>query len=340
MALELTLGQIAEIIGAELRGDGACVIRGLNTLQAAQQGDLAFLANKNYLPLLTATSASAVILHPQQAGEFAGQALLMDNPYAGYARATALFNNAVRPAAGIHESAVIAASAHIDPLASIGPQVTICDDVHIAADAVIGAGVYIGARSRVGSGTTLFANASIYHDVIIGEQVVIHSGAVIGADGFGFANDGGKWIKIHQLGGVEIGNRVEVGACTTIDRGALGNTVIEDGVILDNHVQIAHNVRIGENTAMAAYSGIAGSTVVGKNCIFAGQAGAVGHIKVGDNVHAMARCTISKSLDKPGSYSSGLLMYETTVWRKNAARFGQLDDMARRLKKLEKQQKS
>ncbi len=340
MAPELTLAQIAEIIGAELRGDGACLIHGLNTLQAAQAGDVAFLANKSYQPLLTATGASAVILHPQYAQDFAGNALVMDNPYAGYARATALFNNVVRPQAGIHGSAVVAASARIDPLATIGPQVTISDDVHIGAGAVIGPGVFIGARSKVGCGTTIFANVSIYHDVTIGEQVVIHSGAVIGADGFGFANDGGKWIKIHQLGGVEIGNRVEVGACTTIDRGALGNTVIEDGVILDNHVQIAHNVRIGENTAMAAYSGIAGSTVVGKNCIFAGQAGAVGHIKVGDNVHAMARCTISKSLDKPGSYSSGLLMYETTVWRKNAARFGQLDDMARRLKKLEKLQTS
>lgn len=340
MTPELTLAQIAEAIGAELRGDGSCIIHALNTLQAAQAGDLAFLANKNYQSLLAATSAGAVILHPQHAQDFVGNALLMDNPYAGYARATALFNNAVRPQVGIHGSAEVAASARIDPSASIGPQVTISDDVHIGAEAVIGAGVFIGARSRVGRGTTIFANASIYHDVTIGEQVVVHSGAVIGADGFGFANDGGKWIKIHQLGGVEIGNRVEVGACTTIDRGALGNTVIEDGVILDNHVQIAHNVRIGENTAMAAYSGIAGSTIIGKNCIFAGQAGAVGHVKVGDNVHAMARCTISKSVEKPGSYSSGLLMYETAVWRKNAARFGQLDDMARRLRKLEKLQTS
>ncbi len=340
MAPELTLAQIAEAIGAELRGDGTCIIHNLNTLQSAGAGELAFLANKSYQPLLTTTCASAVILHPEYAQDFAGNALLMDNPYAGYARATALFNKAARPQVGIHGSAVVAASARIDPLACIGPQVTISDDVQIGAEAVIGAGVFVGARSRVGRGTTIFANASIYHDVTIGEQVVIHSGAVIGADGFGFANDGGKWIKIHQLGGVEIGNRVEVGACTTIDRGALGNTVIEDGVILDNHVQIAHNVRIGENTAMAAYSGIAGSTVVGKNCIFAGQAGAVGHVKVGDNVHAMARCTISKSIDKPGSYSSGLLMYETAVWRKNAARFGQLDDMARRLRKLEKLQTS
>ena len=159
---------------------------------------------------------------------------------------------------------------------------------------------------------------------------------MVGADGFGFANDRGQWIKIHQLGGVEIGDRVEIGACTTIDRGALGNTVIEDGVVLDNHVQIAHNVRLGENTAMAAYAGIAGSTTIGKNCIFAGQAGAVGHVTVCDNVQAMARTALSKSIDKPGSYSSGLHMYETPVWRKNAARFGQLDDMARRLKKLEK----
>jgi UDP-3-O-[3-hydroxymyristoyl] glucosamine N-acyltransferase len=233
---------------------------------------------------------------------------------------------------------VIADSAHIGDGVSIGPHAVVEDGVAIASGVVLGAGSYVGQGSSIGANSWLGPNVNIYHGVSIGSEVTIHSGAVIGADGFGFANDRGAWVKIHQLGGVEIGDRVEIGACTTIDRGALGNTVIEDGVILDNHVQIAHNVRIGENTAMAAYAGIAGSAVIGKNCIFAGQSGAVGHVTICDNVHAMARCTLSKSIDKPGSYSSGLLMYETPVWRRNAARFGQLDDLARRVKKLEKGQ--
>jgi UDP-3-O-[3-hydroxymyristoyl] glucosamine N-acyltransferase len=166
-------------------------------------------------------------------------------------------------------------------------------------------------------------------------NVWVHSGAVLGADGFGFANDGGRWVKIHQLGGVVIGDGVEIGACTTIDRGALGDTVIEAGVILDNHVQIGHNVRLGENTAMAAYAGIAGSTTVGKNCVFAGQSGAVGHVSICDHVIAHARCTLSKSITRPGAYSADLLMDETPQWRRNAARFRHLDEIARRLKKLE-----
>ncbi len=176
---------------------------------------------------------------------------------------------------------------------------------------------------------------TIYHRVCVGDDVVIHAGAVLGADGFGFANDRGRWVKIHQLGTVIIGDRVEIGACTTIDRGALGDTVIEAGVILDNHVQIAHNVRIGENTAMAAYAAVAGSTTIGKNCIFAGQSGAVGHVTICDNVVALARCTLSKDITRPGSYSADLLMEETPKWRRNAARFRQLDDMAKRLRKLE-----
>lgn len=331
----IPLAAIADWLGADVRGDAQHRIYRLNTLQNAGVGELAFLANKSYRSQLATTQASALILSPADAEDFDGNVLIHDNPYVCYARASALFDTAPQAEAGIHPSAVVDSSAHIASSASIGPHAVIGARVSIGERVRVGAGSSIGDDSVLGDDTNIAANVSIYHAVSIGKQSTIHSGSVIGADGFGFANERGQWVKIHQLGGVEIGDRVEIGACTTIDRGALGNTVIEDGVILDNHVQIAHNVRLGENTAMAAYSGIAGSTTVGKNCIFAGQAGAVGHVTVCDNVQAMARCTLSKSVTEPGSYSSGLLMYETPKWRKNAVRFGQLNDMAQRLKKLE-----
>lgn len=335
-----TLGEIATHLGAELRGDGDSVIQGLATLQNAGPHDLTFLANKAYEKLLASTRAAAVILEPRFTERYSGNALVLDNPYVAYARISAWFDEAPVAMRGIHENAVVADSAMIADDVAVGPGAVVGENVTLAAGVSVGPGAFIGDHCVIGADSWIAANVSIYHGVSVGCRVVIHSGAVIGADGFGFANDAGRWVKIHQLGGVEIGDGVEIGACTTIDRGALGNTVIEDGVILDNHVQIAHNVRIGENTAMASYSGIAGSTVVGKNCVFAGQSGAVGHVTICDNVQAMARCTLSKSIDKPGSYSSGLLMYETPKWRKNAARFGQLDDLARRLKKLEKNSNS
>jgi len=336
MSSTYSLQEIGDHLGAELRGDPNCLIQRLNTLEQAEEGELSFLASKAYERFLTETKASAVLLEPRFAENFVGNALVIDNPYVAYARISAWFDRSTQARSGIHPTAVVADSAVLADDVYVGPHVSIGERVRIDAGASIGPGVSIGNDSTIGSGSRLFSNVSVYHGVSIGRNAVIHASTVIGADGFGFANDGGKWVKIHQLGGVEIGDNVEIGACTTIDRGALGNTVIEDGVILDNHVQIAHNVRIGENTAMAAYAGIAGSTTIGKNCVFAGQAGAVGHITVGDGVVAMARTTLSKPTPKAGSYSSGLLMYETPVWRKNAVRFGQLDDMARRLKRLEK----
>jgi UDP-3-O-[3-hydroxymyristoyl] glucosamine N-acyltransferase len=335
MALAYTLQECADFIGAELKGNPDCIINRLSTLKDAGSGDLTFLANKAYQNLLASTGASAVILAPQYTNQYTGNALVLEDPYAGYARITAWFDNQPLSTAGINSTSVIAESASVSATAMIGPHVVIGEEAVISAGVTVGAGTYIGNNCSIGENTWISANVSIYHSVSIGCNGTIHSGAVIGADGFGFANDGGTWVKIHQLGGVNIGNRVEIGACATIDRGTLGDTIIGDGVILDNHVQIAHNVEIGENTAMAAYAGIAGSTVIGKNCIFAGHAGAVGHITICDNVQASARTTLSKSIDKPGSYSSGLLMYETPKWRKNAARFGQLDDLARRLRKLE-----
>lgn len=336
MGREYSLRQLADRLNAELKGDPDCIIRRLNTLQDAGPGELAFLASKAYAHYLDKTAASAVILHPAQAASFPGNALIMANPYLGYANASVLFDQAPRPGAGIHPTAVVSDSAEVDPAAAIGPHVTVAQGARVGPGSVIGPGCSIGADCCIGSNCRLGANVTLYHGVSVGDNTTIHSSSVIGADGFGFANDRGSWVKICQLGSVEIGDNVEVGACTTIDRGALGNTIIESGVIIDNLVQIAHNVRVGENTAIAGCCGIAGSTIIGKNCILAGGVGLVGHITLCDGVTVTGMSMVTKSIDKPGSYSSGTPLSETSEWRRAAVRFGQLDKLSQRLTKIEK----
>jgi UDP-3-O-[3-hydroxymyristoyl] glucosamine N-acyltransferase len=331
-----TLYDIAKHIGANVHGEEAAEIVGLNTLQDADPKELSFLANPSYRDFLTDTKAGAVIITVDDLEGYQGNALLMDNPYLGYALASSLFDRTPVLEPGIHPTSVIADSASVANTATIGPNVVIGEGVTIGESSIIGAGTVVGDNSILGSHCRIAANVTIYHGVSIGDNVIVHSSAVIGADGFGFAHNQRHWVKIHQLGGVVVGNRVEIGACTTIDRGALGDTVIEDGVILDNHVQIAHNVHVGENTAMAGCSGISGSTVVGKNCIFAGQSGVVGHVTICDGVQLTGGTIVTKSLDKPGSYSSGTAFSTSREWRKNAVRFNQLDDLAQRIKQLEK----
>lgn len=331
-----SLSEIAEKIGAEVQGEANTCISGLNTLREAGPEELSFLANPAYRQYLDDTKAGAVILDPDTAATYTGNALVMSNPYLGYALATPLFDRSPILPPGVHDQAVVAASASIAPSAAIGPKVVIGEGVSIGANTVIGAGTCVGDETVIGANCRIAANVSIYHGIVIGDEVTIHSGSVIGADGFGFAQHEGRWIKIHQLGSVIIGNRVEIGACTTVDRGALGNTTIADGVILDNHVQVAHNVQLGENSAMASYAGVAGSTVVGKNCIFAARSGSVGHVTLNDGVHLTAAAVITKSLKEPGSYSSGTMFSKTRDWKKNAVRFNQLDELASRIRKLEK----
>jgi UDP-3-O-[3-hydroxymyristoyl] glucosamine N-acyltransferase len=346
MSESYSLGEIAEFLNAELHGDPAIRIKSLNTLQNAVGNELAFLANEKYASQLACSRAEAVILAARHvpnisdadssAERFGGAFLIMDNPYLGYAQISKWFDTAPTTIAGSHPSAVVDKTAQIGANVSIGPNVVVEADAVIADNCYLAANCYIGARSQLGEGTRIASNVSIYHDVSLGCQGIVHSGAVIGADGFGFAPDAaGSWHKIYQIGGVVIGDNVEIGACTTIDRGALGDTRIGNGVIIDNHVQIAHNVVVGDNSAMAAYSGIAGSSTLGSNCILAGDACLVGHINVCDNVQVMARSLVTKSIDKPGSYSSGTPLMETREWRKNAVRISQLDSIARRLKALE-----
>jgi len=341
-----SLGEIAEFLNAELRGDSQTRISGLNTLLNAGSSELAFLANEKYVSQLADSSAEAVILSAKHidesqstAGSYSGALLLLDNPYLGYAQISQWFDPAPTLVPGIHPSAVVDKTAQIGANVAIGPNVVVEADAIIGADCYLGAGSTIGARSQLGEGARICANVSIYHDVSIGCRATLHSGSVIGADGFGFAPTGtGSWQKIYQIGGVVIGDNVEIGACSTIDRGALGDTRIGNGVIIDNHVQIAHNVVIGDNTAMAAYSAVAGSATIGRNCIFAGDACVVGHVNICDNVHIMARSLVTKSIDKPGAFSAVMPLMETREWRKNAVRISQLDSMARRLKALEKKQ--
>lgn len=332
-----TLQALSDRLGAVVEGDGHCEIVGINTLQQAQAGELSFLANPGYQRFLSSTSAAAVILKPDQASLYSGNKLLTDNPYLAYAKLSKLFDPAPMSIAGIHPSAVVDDSAQIGDGASIGANASISAGVVIGANTHIGAGCHVGENTVIGESSRLYANVTLYHGVSLGNQVTLHSGAVIGADGFGFAPSSEGWIKIHQIGGVVIGDRVEIGAGTTIDRGALDDTVIGNGVIIDNKVQIAHNVKIGENTAIAGCTGIAGSTTIGRNCTIAGAASIIGHLQIADGVHISVDTLVNKSITEPGSYSSGTVAAPTKLWRKNAVRFGQLDKIATRLSALEKQ---
>jgi UDP-3-O-[3-hydroxymyristoyl] glucosamine N-acyltransferase len=331
-----TLGQLAQRLGATLRGAADTPISGLATLQEAQAGQLSFLANPQYRKFLPSNQASAVLLSPADAEGYTGNALLVANPYLAFAQLSHLFDPRPVAIAGVHPTAVIAADAQVHASASIGPYVVIESAAQIGAGVCIGAHCFIGARSIVAEGGWLAPRVTLYHDVRIGKRVVIHSGTVIGADGFGFAKEAGAWQKIAQIGGVLIGDDVDIGAGTTIDRGALADTIIGDGVKLDNLIMIAHNAQVGDHTAMAGGAGISGSSKVGKHCVIAGRAGLVGHIEVCDNVLITAMSMITRSITEPGSYSSGTVMQPSAEWRKSAARFRQLDDMARRLQQLEK----
>lgn len=338
MQRSIQLVELARELGLEYRGDGARLLAGIAPLSSAQPQQLSFLANPKFKAQLAETQAGALILHPDWQGDWRGDCLLADNPYQAYARATALFDPLDKPRAGIHPSAVVL-SDKIHKTASIGANCVIEEGVEIGEGVVISHGTVVGRDCKIADYCYLHANVTLYHDVHVGRETALHSGVVVGGDGFGFAPGKDGWCKIHQLGGVRIGERVEIGAASTIDRGALDHTVIGNGVILDDQTHIAHNVQIGDNTAMAGCCQVSGSTIIGKNCTFAGNVGVVGHIHICDGVHITARTVVSKSIDKPGSYSSGSVMMESGVWRKNTARLPRLDELFRRVMALEKNTK-
>ena len=299
---------------------------------------MSFLANARYLGQLEQTRAGAVILRPDQAERCPVACLLAENPYLAFARATVLFVDESAAEPGVHPSATVSSRATLAAGVSVGANVVIDAGADIRANVVLGANCVIGERCRIGAGTRLHPGVVLYRDVVIGEHCTLHANAVLGADGFGFAPSPEGWQKIHQLGGVRIGDRVEIGACTTVDRGALEDTVVEDGAIIDNLVQIAHNCHIGKNTAIAGCTGLAGSTIIGANCTLAGGVGVVGHVEICDNVHVTGMTMVTKSITEPGSYSSGTPMASTRDWKRSAVRFAQLDSIQKRLAGLEKQQ--
>jgi UDP-3-O-[3-hydroxymyristoyl] glucosamine N-acyltransferase len=332
-----TLGQLAEHVGGRIHGDAGCRIDGVATLQNAKSGDISFLANPRYTKYLATTAASAVIISEayKAACPANANALVVADPYLSYAQIATLLNPPAAMRQGRHPSAVVDDASTIDPSAWIGPQCVIEEGVEIGAGVMLGPGCVIGRDSRIGAGSRLVANVTVCHGSRLGKRVVLHPGVVIGSDGFGLANDGGNWVKVPQLGGVIIGDDVEIGANTTVDRGALDNTIIEDGVKLDNQIQVAHNVYIGAHTAVAGCTGIAGSARIGSRCTIGGGVGIVGHTEIADDVHITGMSFVAHSIRKPGVYSSGTPLEANREWRRNYARFHQLDDMARRLRQLE-----
>ncbi|PVZ64904.1 UDP-3-O-(3-hydroxymyristoyl)glucosamine N-acyltransferase [Pelagibaculum spongiae] len=332
----MKLSDIAQQLEAELVGDGELEITGLSTLETATAGQMTFLANRKYESQLEQTKASVVIVHPDQAEQAPCAVLKMQNPYLGFAMATRLFDTAPKANGLIHPSAVIAEDAEIGSNVTIGAFTVIDSGARIGDNCMIGARCSVGQNSVLGESCRLWDGVTLYHDVKVGQRAILHSGSVLGADGFGFANEQGRWVKIHQLGGVTLGDDVEVGVATAIDRGALTDTIIGNGVKIDNQVQIAHNVQIKDHCALAGQSGVAGSSTLGKRCTIAGGGGVSGHLELTDDVHVMAMTMISRSVNKPGMYASPTPMQPHRDWLKNSVRFRHLDKMARQISELQK----
>ncbi len=330
----ITLGELAVRFGCTLRGDPDARVSRVATLEHADAAAVSFLANAKYRRYLQTTRAGLVILDAKAAEQCAAPVLIARNPYAMYARVAQLLHPAPAASPGVHPSAVVEDSASIDPSASIGPLVVIEADAKIGPRAVIGPRSVVMRGATVGADSRLVAAVTLCAAVQIGERCVLHPGVVIGGDGFGLAPDSAGWVKVPQVGSVRIGNDVEIGANTTVDRGAIEDTVLEDGVKLDNQIQIGHNVRIGAHTVMAACSGVSGSTTIGARCMIAGQVGFSGHLTICDDVIVTGRTFVNSNIRQPGTYSGGITAEEAASFRKNAARFHQLDKLARLVRRL------
>lgn len=332
----MRLADIAARFGGELLGAGNIEITQIAPLDRAGPGQIAFLSSPKHRRLLETTGASAVIVGREERDATSRPRIVCDNPYAYFARISALLNPLPSHSSGIHPSAAVAPTALIAMSASIGPHVHIGGRVVVGERTVIEAGCAVGEGTTIGDDVHLYANVSVYHRCAIGHRVTLHSGAVIGSDGFGLAMDAGRWLKIPQVGRVVLGDDVEIGANTTVDRGTLDDTVIEEGVKIDNLVQIAHNCRIGAHTAIAACVGIAGSTRIGRYCRIAGAAMIQGHIEICDDVTVSAATAVMKSITRPGTYTSVYPFQEHQEWIRNAAHIRHLDQMAKRIQALEK----
>lgn len=334
--MPVSLGELAARFGCELVGDPDVLVGGVASLQQAKSDSLAFLSNSTHANQLPDTKAAVVVLRPADAEHCPVAALLSDDPYATYARMVAVvcpgpvYDPEVHATAVVANSARVAASAHLAPHVVIGERSTIGENVYV------GPGSIIGPDCHVNDDCQFIANVTLVRRVTLGARGIVHPGAVIGADGFGNAMTPDGWVKVPQVGGVRIGDDVEIGANTTIDCGAIGDTVIEHGVRIDNLCMIAHNVHIGAHTALAGQTGIAGSTTIGKRCMFAGSSGAFGHITVCDDVIVAAKAVLTKNVTEPGTYAGNFAAEHARSWAKQVARFRRLESLDKRVKKLEK----
>lgn len=334
--MSVTLEVLARELGAELHGPGDREITGLGTIGAARDDQITFLANPRYRSFLENTRAAAVLLRADQLQHCPVAALVVSDPYLAFARISRFFDNSPAPAAGVHPSATVDAGARLGEGVSVGPNAVIDAGAVIGEGTVIGANCVVGAGSELGPGCRLWPNVTIYHGVTIGARTTIHANSVVGSDGFGFAPGPEGWTKIAQVGGVRIGSDVEIGAGTTIDRGAIDDTVIGDGAILDNQIQVAHNVVIGEHTALAGKVGISGSTRIGAYCMIGGAVGISGHLQICDHVQILGMSLVSRSITEPGTYGSALPVDKQDRYRRNVARFRHLDELYRRVRRLER----
>jgi len=335
--VSISLGDIAGRFDCELQGDPNVRVSRVATLQGADGESISFLANAAYRNQLEATQAAAVIVSADDAAACPSAALVAANPYAVYARVAAELHPAKSLSPGVHPAASVAAGAQVPASCEVSPGGVVEGGAVLGERVYVGPNACVGRGSRIGDDTRLMSNVTVYHGVRIGARCIIHSGAVIGADGFGIAQEPTGWTKVPQVGGVEIGDDVEIGANTTVDRGAIEDTVIGAGAKLDNQIQIAHNVIIGAHTAMAALTGVAGSSTIGSRCMIGGASIIAGHISICDNVLLAAGTGVASSIDQPGAYGGFPASADTIGrWRKNVIRYGQLDEMSRRLRKLEK----
>ncbi|WP_100752197.1 UDP-3-O-(3-hydroxymyristoyl)glucosamine N-acyltransferase [Vibrio salilacus] len=333
----LSLADLATITGGTLYGDGNTTVTMVAPMDKAQQGHVTFLSNPKYAKHLAECQATLVMVKEAQRDHAKGNVLVVEDPYVAFARVAQALDTTPLPASEIAPSAVVAADVKLGSNVSIGANAVIESGVELGDNAVIGAGCFIGKNAKIGANTKLWSNVSIYHDVELGCDCLLQANSVIGSDGFGYANEKGEWIKIPQLGSVRIGDRVEIGSCTTVDRGALDDTIIEDNVILDNQLQIAHNVHIGYGTAIAGGTIIAGSTKIGKYCIIGGGTVINGHIEITDGVTITGMGMVMRGIEEKGMYSSGIPLQPNKEWRKTAARVHRIDEMNKRLKAVEKQ---
>ena len=337
----IDLGRVAEVTGGRVAGDGAFRVKSISSLENAAADSLAFYGDPQQASKLKATAAGAVMLRAEHAGLFVGHKVIVADPYLAFARASTLFAPPAMAVPGaIHPSAIIAPGASVHADAAIGPYSVIGENTRVAQGVVIGAQVSIGADCVLGPHTIISPGVHLHARTIVGARCNLSSGVVIGESGFGYAENHGEWVRIEQLGGVVIGDDVDIGAGTTIDRGAIDNTIIGNGVKLDNQIQIAHNVRVGEHTVMAGCVAIAGSAVIGKRCRLGGRAAILGHLEIADDVSVNANSFVAASITEAGVYSSMIPVQPAARWRKTVARIHRLEELAKKLQALGQKDKT